>query len=208
MAAAKVRALLQSCDPQLLDVCGDSDHTDAADASRMVLFLMDSRRVQKVLWRQLFVLHSMVSLMEELKSARQLLTQPSPAPPDGGARSRWKTLKLQYKTSLEETENLLRTQLQKIQQIHEKRQRLSQLLQSLHKQDAHSHTLQDALLTAHNALQRSEEQLQQLRAQAEVTAGHMIDWERIRDERLLPPRLEEKKLKPAADALAHQASTP
>ncbi|XP_072298905.1 uncharacterized protein [Eucyclogobius newberryi] len=182
MAAARVRALLQSCDPQLLGVCGDSEQTDSVDASRMVLFLTDSRRVQKVLWRQLFVLDSVVSLMEELKSARQLLTLPCPAPPDGGARGRWKALKLQYKASLEETENLLRTQLQKIQQIHERRERLSQLLQTLHKQGARRDQLQAARTTAHDALRQSERQLQQLRAEAEVVAGHMVDWERIRDD--------------------------
>lgn len=105
---------MQSCDPQLLDLCGDLETTDSAEASPIVVFLTvsplfcscplftfpsylsdsgasltlalsltlkDSQRVQKILWRQLFVLDSMVSLVEELKSAQQLLTQPCPAPP-------------------------------------------------------------------------------------------------------------------------------
>lgn len=38
----------------------------------------DSRRVQKVLWRQLFVLDSVVSLVEDLESAQQLKTQAAP----------------------------------------------------------------------------------------------------------------------------------
>ncbi|XP_055079402.1 uncharacterized protein si:dkey-225f5.4 isoform X1 [Periophthalmus magnuspinnatus] len=179
MAVTQARALVQSCDPQLLDAYGDSE---SAVASRMVLFLRDSRRVHKVLWRQLFVLDSMVSLMEELKSVQQLLTMPCPTPPDGGARGRWKALKIQYKTSLEETENLLKTQLQKIQQINERRERIGELLHTLHKQGTHREALQASLLTAHDALRQSDVQLQQLLAEAEVTAGHMVDWERIRDD--------------------------
>ncbi|XP_055008454.1 uncharacterized protein si:dkey-225f5.4 isoform X2 [Boleophthalmus pectinirostris] len=140
------------------------------------------RRVQKVLWRQLFVLDSMVSLMEELKSARQLLTTPCPAPPEFGARGRWKDLKLRYKSSVEETEKLLQTQIQKIQQIDERRERVTQLLHTLHTQGAQQEALQASLLSAHDALRQSEVELRRLLAEAEVTAGHMIDWERIRDD--------------------------
>uniref|UniRef100_A0A8C6WMI6 Uncharacterized protein n=1 Tax=Neogobius melanostomus TaxID=47308 RepID=A0A8C6WMI6_9GOBI len=124
----------------------------------------------------------MMSLMEELKSAQQLLTQPCPAPPDGGARGRWKNLKLKYRAALEETENLLRTQLLRIQEINERRERISQLLQRTQIQGRQQGALQDSLLKAQDALRQSEAQLELLRAEAQVTADHMVDWEQIRDD--------------------------
>ncbi|CAL1589117.1 unnamed protein product [Knipowitschia caucasica] len=183
MAAESVRLVLQTCDPQLLDL-GDSDVTDFSapvEASNMLLFLTDSRRMQKVLWKQLFVLDSVMSLIEDLKSGSQLLQVPCPKPADG-AHGRWKDLKLQYRTSLEETEELLRTQLQKVEEIKEKREKINQLLLRIQQQSAQRETLQSSLLFSHEALRHSEAQLQEVMAKAEVTASHMVDWERIRDD--------------------------
>lgn len=101
---------------------------------------------------------------------------------DGGARSRWKALKQQYRSGLEEMENLLWTQLQKIQQINTKREKVKQLLQRLQQQSKHKEELQEALLKAHNALQQRDQQLEQLRAEFKAVASHMIDWEQIRDD--------------------------
>ncbi|XP_023252745.1 NACHT, LRR and PYD domains-containing protein 12-like [Seriola lalandi dorsalis] len=89
---AEVRAVLQRCDLDLLDPHGDSEQPDSAEAARMVVYLTDSRRVQKVLWRQLFVLDSMMSLLEGLESAQQLMTQP--CPPQPGTHSTHITLRL------------------------------------------------------------------------------------------------------------------
>lgn len=99
-------SVLQRCQPSHLEPCGEQPDCEAAalllylTVSHLTLPLLplaesihnpslfssplqDSRRVQKVLWRQLFVLDSMLSLLEGqgLESARQLVTKPCPPQP-------------------------------------------------------------------------------------------------------------------------------
>ncbi|CAI5676655.1 unnamed protein product [Oreochromis niloticus] len=164
---AAVRAVLQRCDPALLEPRGDPE-PDCDQAARMVLFLTDRRRMQKVLWRQLFVLDSMMSLLEGLESAQQLMTQSCPPQPEGGARGRWKALKVESRSGVEETEALLRSLQDRIQQIHDRRHTLTQLAQHLHSKRQQSEQLESSLLKAQNALQSCDLQLAQLRAELEV----------------------------------------
>ncbi|XP_074552451.1 uncharacterized protein LOC141809360 isoform X2 [Halichoeres trimaculatus] len=148
----------------------------------MVLYLTDSRRVQKILWRQLFVLDSMVSLLEGLESAQYLMTTPCPSPPDGGARGRWKALKVENRLGVEETETLLRALQEKIQQILDKRHKLTQLVQHLQNRKQQSEQLVKSLQTAQNALQTCDNQLRHLRAESEVVLSQLMNWQQLRDE--------------------------
>lgn len=51
---------------------------------------------------------------------------------EGGARGRWKALKAESRSGVEETEALLRSLQERIQQIHDRRDALTQLVQELH----------------------------------------------------------------------------
>ncbi|XP_053299729.1 uncharacterized protein si:dkey-225f5.4 [Pleuronectes platessa] len=179
---AEVRAVLQSCDSSLLDLPGNSDQSDSAEAAMMVLYLTDSRRVQKVLWRQLFVLDSMMSLLESLGSVQQLVKQPYPTQPEGGARGRWKALKVDYRSGVEEMETLLRSVQDRVQQIHKRRHTLTQLVQKLHSKKQMYEQLEESLLKAQNALQSCDRQLTQLRVESEAVVSQLISWKRLRDE--------------------------
>ncbi|XP_075939539.1 uncharacterized protein LOC142941129 [Anarhichas minor] len=178
---AEVRSVLQRCDTVLLESCRDSDQP-VSEAARMVLYLTDSRRVQKVLGRQLFVLDSMMSLLEGLESAQQLMTQPCPPQPGGVAHSSWKCLKKDSRLRTEETETLLRSLEDKITQIHNRRHTLTQLIQRVHSKKQQYEQLDESLQMAHNALQSCDHQLTQLRAESEAVLGQLISWQRIRDE--------------------------
>ncbi|XP_060882851.1 uncharacterized protein si:dkey-225f5.4 [Labrus mixtus] len=179
---AEVRAVLQHCDPALLDDCGDPEQPVWAEAARMDLYLTDSRRVQKVLWRQLFVLDSMVSLLEGFESAQQLMTTPCPPQPGGGARGRWKALKAETRSGVDETEALLRTLQERTQQILERRHTLTQLVQHLHDKKKQTEQLTESLQKAQNALQSCDHQLVRLKAQAESVLGRLTNWQQLRDE--------------------------
>ncbi|XP_029996455.1 uncharacterized protein LOC115423662 [Sphaeramia orbicularis] len=179
---ADVRGVLQLCDPVLLNLHMDSDQLDSAESARMVVYLMDSRRVQKVLFRQLFVLDSMMSLLEGLESAQQLVMLQCPPHPGGGARGRWKSLKVQNRSGLEETEALLRIQLDQVDQIQTRRQTLTQLIDQLNQQRRQCDHLGESLQKAQNALQSCDHQLAQIRAELEAVSNQLINWQRIRDE--------------------------
>ncbi|XP_034568188.1 uncharacterized protein si:dkey-225f5.4 [Notolabrus celidotus] len=179
---ADIQAVLRRCDPALLDPCADPEQPDCPKADRMVLYLTDSRRVQKVLWRQLFVLDSMMSLLEGLESAQQLMTTQCPSPPDGGARGRWKALKVENRSGLEETETLLRGLQERIQQILDRRHTLTQLVLHLHNKKQQCEQLEKSLQTAQNALQACDHQLTRLRAESEAVHSQLISWQRLRDE--------------------------
>ncbi|TNN32353.1 hypothetical protein EYF80_057489 [Liparis tanakae] len=176
---AEARAVLRRCDPVLLGSFRDSEPCEAA---RMVLHLTDSRRVQKVLGRQLFVLDSMMSLLEGLESARQLMTQACPAQPGGGARSRWKSLKGDSRSRTEDTETLLRSLEDKVQQIHNRRHTLTHLIHQLQSKKQQHERLEESLQKAQNALQLCDHQLNQLRAESEAALCQLTCCQRIRDE--------------------------
>uniref|UniRef100_A0A3Q3B3V9 Uncharacterized LOC108251208 n=2 Tax=Kryptolebias marmoratus TaxID=37003 RepID=A0A3Q3B3V9_KRYMA len=124
----------------------------------------------------------MMSLLEGLDSAQQLMTQPCPPQPEGGARSRWKALKAENRSGVEETEELLRTLQDRIQQIHNRRHKLTQLVQQLHSKAQQHEELEASLLKAQNALRSCDQQLKQLKAESEVELGQLIAWQQLRDE--------------------------
>ncbi|XP_029014559.1 uncharacterized protein si:dkey-225f5.4 isoform X2 [Betta splendens] len=179
---AEVRVVLQRCDPSLLDPCGESYQLDCSEAARMVLYLMDSRRVKKVLWRQLRVLGSILSSLEGLEPARQLVTQPYLSQPEGGAHGRWKALKVCSRENVEETETLLRSLQEKVQQIHKRRQTLAELIQQLHNQKGQSEYLDESLQKAQNALQLCDCELIKLRVDSDTVISQLLGWHQLRDE--------------------------
>lgn len=60
---------------------------------------------------------------------------------EGGARGRWKALKVESRSGVEETEALLRSLQDRIQQIHDRRHTLTQLVQHLHSKVTHTHLI-------------------------------------------------------------------
>ncbi|XP_062294128.1 uncharacterized protein si:dkey-225f5.4 isoform X1 [Scomber scombrus] len=170
---AEVSSVLQRCDPSLLSY-GDSEQSYNAETAEMFLYLTDRRRVQKVLLRQLFVMDSMMSLQSD-----QLLPGPKP---DCGARGRWKALKTVYRQEAEETETLLTSLHDKVQQINNRRHKLTNLIQQLTSKKHLSEHLEASLQKAHNALQLCDGQLTKLRAESESALSHRIGWQRLRDE--------------------------
>ncbi|XP_069572213.1 uncharacterized protein [Brachyistius frenatus] len=181
---AAVQAVLQRCNPSLMEPGGNPE-PDGAEAAGVVVFLTDRRRIQKVLWRQLFALDSMMSLLEGLQSAQQLLTESCPPHPEGGARARWKALKVERMSMVEETETLLRSLQDKIQQIHKRRDKLTNLVQHLHSKKQHHQKLERSLHQAQMSLRSYNGQLAQLRVEAGTVLGQLIGWERFRNEQLL-----------------------
>ncbi|XP_068192235.1 uncharacterized protein si:dkey-225f5.4 isoform X2 [Antennarius striatus] len=124
----------------------------------------------------------MMSLLEGLESAQQLMTQACPPPPEGGARGRWKALKAESRLGVEETETLLKSLQDRIQQIHDRRHTLTQLVQELHHKKQQCDHLSDSLLKAQNALRSCDRQLTHLRAESDAALDHLIGWQRLREE--------------------------
>ncbi|XP_011602671.1 uncharacterized protein [Takifugu rubripes] len=178
---ADARAVLQGCDPALLDPHADLEQPGSCEEAGMLLYLMDSRRVQKVLWRQLFVLDSMMSLVEGLESAQHLSACPPQPVADGGARSRWKALKAESRSGGEQAEALLQSLQDRILQIDSRRHRVSQLIQDLSHQKQQSAQMRESFCKAQNALQSCDHQLAQLRAQSEAALRQVTDQQRVQD---------------------------
>ncbi|XP_057694244.1 uncharacterized protein si:dkey-225f5.4 isoform X2 [Corythoichthys intestinalis] len=168
-------SVLKRCDPALLVLSDEGDELDSA--GEKLLFLQDKRRVQKVLWRQLFVLDSMMCELEGLQSPQQLLTQNCAPQTDSGARGRWKALKAECRRMPELTEELLATLLQKIQTINDKRQKFTQLLQQLQAKKQQSEDMQTHVEKKLKALQTCDGQLNRLRAQLGAEIGRVDGWQ-------------------------------
>ncbi|XP_053707586.1 uncharacterized protein si:dkey-225f5.4 [Synchiropus splendidus] len=179
MAALDAISMLQRCDQFLLSN-GVAEMVDASNAGGMLLFLKDNFRVNKVLWCQLFALDSMMSLLDSLKSARELLSSSCPVIP-GGARDRWKSLKLACVKKTEETEGLLMALYQQTTRMEEQQHTLKQLLQQLNAKKDLSEQLHESLLKTRTALQVCDDQLKKLQEKSEVVQGHMMAWQRLRN---------------------------
>ncbi|CAN9505100.1 unnamed protein product [Ophioblennius macclurei] len=177
---AAVEAVLKRCDPALLDLGSDRE-LDCTEAAQMVLHLTDSRRVNKVMWRQLFIWDSMMSLLEGLESYRQLTSQKCPPQPGNEARSRWKALKVESRAADEETEALLAALQDRIQQIHDRRQTLTQLAERLAAKAQQHQQLQESLHNTQNALRSCDQQLKRLEAESEAALARLTDKRRLRD---------------------------
>lgn len=128
----------------------------------------------------------------------------------GGARSRWKALKVESRSGTEETETLLRSLQERIEQIHNRRHTLTQLVQELHNkvslsspawmfttiptvhcnpptplhcfpQKQQCEELSNSLQKAQDAVQACNRRLTQLRAESEAMLGQLVVWQQVRD---------------------------
>ncbi|XP_061829353.2 uncharacterized protein [Nerophis lumbriciformis] len=176
---ADIQTVLQRSERVLLAPCGDLDQSDLADsADGTLLFMQDSRQVKKVLWRQFYVLDSMMRVLE----GQHLLTQPCPPPAGGGARDRWKAAKAESRTMETHLEALISTLHRNIQHGVSGRHTLTHLLQQLHSKKQQREDVDECVQKAHNALQRSESQLTQLRAELKAVLAYVDVWQRSRDD--------------------------
>ncbi|XP_077468047.1 uncharacterized protein LOC144083824 [Stigmatopora argus] len=176
---SEVETVLQRCDSALLLPSDEGDELESA--GEKLLFLQDKRRVQKVLWRQLFVLDSMMCELEGLQSPQQFLTQTSAPQTESGARGRWKALKGDCRRVTEQMEELLATLLQNIETINDKRQKVTQLLQQLQAKKQQSEDTQRCVEKTRKALQACDGQLNRLRVELEAQLRHVDGWQRSKE---------------------------
>ncbi|XP_055753022.1 uncharacterized protein LOC129832920 [Salvelinus fontinalis] len=181
MATEAVQALLERCDHLHLELYDGAEHQEAGEAELMVPYLTESRSKQKILCRQLFVLDDMMQLLERLESTDQLFNEPCPPNPGNDAHRRWKVLKSEYKEGVQEVETLISTLQDRMDKLHHKRDRLTNLVIALEKKKDLSLQMGESLKTAHNALRVCEGQLTQLRAETDATLDRSADWQHLRD---------------------------
>ncbi|XP_077579193.1 uncharacterized protein LOC144200764 [Stigmatopora nigra] len=176
---SEVETVLQRCDPALLVPSDEGDESESA--GEKLLFLQDKRRVQKVLWRQLFVLDSMMCELEGLQSPQQFLTQTHATQTESGARGRWKALKGDCRKLTEKSEELLATLLQNMQTINDKRQKVMHLLQQLQAKKQQSEETQKCVEKTRKALQACDGQLNRLRVELEAQLRHVEGWQQSKE---------------------------
>lgn len=99
----------------------------------MAPYLMDCRRKQKHIFRQLCVVDDMVKLLAGLESVEELLNEPCPQNPGNDARAAWKALKAEYQERVQEVEELIGTCQVHMEELQGRRQKLENLLSTLQK---------------------------------------------------------------------------
>ncbi|CAB1341599.1 unnamed protein product [Coregonus sp. 'balchen'] len=181
MATEAVQALFERCDHVHLDLYDGAEHQEGGEAELMVPYLTESRSIQKMMGRQLFVLDDMMQLLEKLESTDQLLNEPCPPNPGNKAHRRWKALKSEYKEGVQEVETLISTLQDRMDKLHHKRNRLTHLVTALEKKKDLSLQMGEALQRAHNALRVCEGQLAQLRAETDAALDRLADWQHLRE---------------------------
>lgn len=77
---------------------------------------------------------------------------------------------------------MLRSLQDRVQQIHNRRNTLTQLVHQLQSKKRQGEQLEESLQKAQNALRSCDRQLSQLRAESEAVLNHLIGWQRLRDE--------------------------
>lgn len=125
---------------------------------------------------------------------------------EGGARGRWKVLKVENRSGVEQTEELLQSLQDRILQLHSRRHRLSELIQDLRRkvrlrpftllllqhpqctastlfppQKQESLQLRDSFHKAQNALQSCDRQLGRLRVRAEEGRRKLVERQQLGD---------------------------
>nr|XP_015217739.1 PREDICTED: ZW10 interactor-like [Lepisosteus oculatus] len=132
MAAEQAKQVLQQCEAALGDVLPELVRQDELElpASVKVPFLMDSREKHKVLVRQLWVLDSLLSLLETLDTST-LSEGRSSVDTGTEDRDQWKALKSQYKDEIQEVESLITVFKEKVDEVLARKEALCQLLHTL-----------------------------------------------------------------------------
>nr|XP_017210243.1 ZW10 interactor isoform X1 [Danio rerio] len=192
--------LLERTDLSSSKSCNTTELQETGEGEIMVPYLMDCRRKQKQVFRQLFVVDDMIQLLAGLESVDQLLDEPCPQNPGNGARSAWKTLKAEYQEKVEEMEGLISTLQIRMEELQAKRQTLNSLLSTLEmkkeeckekeritaKQNQRaekqiSFQLEDSLQAAQNAMHLCDGQLSKLKDEIEKRQARINDWTLLRD---------------------------
>ncbi|XP_051569896.1 ZW10 interactor isoform X2 [Myxocyprinus asiaticus] len=166
----------------------------------MAPYLMDCRRKQKHIFRQLCVVDDMIKLLASLESVDQLLNEPCPQNPGNEARSAWKALKAEYQDRVQEVEGLISSLQVRMEELQGKRKKLENLLSSLQikkeeckekeriaaKQNQRaekqiSFQLEDSLQAAQNTLNVCDLRLSKLKDEVNKQRARISDWTLLRE---------------------------
>ncbi|KAG1967358.1 ZW10 interactor [Pimephales promelas] len=200
MATVRGEALLERTDPSFLKSCNTTELQETGEGEIMAPYLMDCRRKQKHIFRQLCVVYDMVQLLAGLESVDQLLNEPCPQNPGNEARSAWKALKAEYQERVQEVERLISAFQVRMEELQGKRQKLETLLSTLQikkdeckekeritaKQNQRaekqiSFQLEDSLQAAQKALNVCDVHLSKLKNEFERQQAQISDWTLLRD---------------------------
>ncbi|XP_043091065.1 ZW10 interactor [Puntigrus tetrazona] len=200
MAAERTEAILERTDPSFLKSCNTTELQETGEGEIMAPYLMDCRRKQKHIFRQLCVVVDMIQLLAGLESVDQLLHKPCPQNPGNEARSAWKALKAEYQARVQEVEEMISTLRDRMEELHEKRKTLETLLSALQikkeqckekervtaKQNQRaekqiSFQLEDSIQAAQNAMDACDLRFSKLKDEVEKQMAQISDWTILRD---------------------------
>ncbi|XP_051569895.1 ZW10 interactor isoform X1 [Myxocyprinus asiaticus] len=200
MATERIEALLERTDPSFLKSCNTTELQETGEGEIMAPYLMDCRRKQKHIFRQLCVVDDMIKLLASLESVDQLLNEPCPQNPGNEARSAWKALKAEYQDRVQEVEGLISSLQVRMEELQGKRKKLENLLSSLQikkeeckekeriaaKQNQRaekqiSFQLEDSLQAAQNTLNVCDLRLSKLKDEVNKQRARISDWTLLRE---------------------------
>ncbi|XP_016314966.1 uncharacterized protein LOC107667759 [Sinocyclocheilus anshuiensis] len=200
MATERTEALLERTDPSFLKSCNTTEVQETGEGEIMAPYLMDCRRKQKHIFRQLCVVDDMIQLLAGLESADQLLNEPCPQNPGSEARSAWKALKAEYQERVQEVEGLINTLRVHMEELQGKRKTLETLLSILQltKEECKekeritakrnqraekqmSFQLEDSLQAAQSAMNVCDLRLSKFKDEVEKQHARISDWTILRD---------------------------
>ncbi|XP_016379380.1 uncharacterized protein LOC107717212 [Sinocyclocheilus rhinocerous] len=200
MATERTEAVLERTDPSFLKSCNTTEVQETGEGEIMAPYLMDCRRKQKHIFRQLCVVDDMIQLLAGLESADQLVNEPCPQNPGSEARSAWKALKAEYQDRVQEVEGLINTLRVRMEELQGKRKTLETLLSTLQlkKEECKekeritakrnqraekqiSFQLEDSLQAAQSTVNVCDLRLSKFKDEVEKQHARISDWTILRD---------------------------
>ncbi|KAA0705949.1 hypothetical protein E1301_Tti004712 [Triplophysa tibetana] len=200
MATERIEALMERTDLTHLRACNTTELQETGEGEMMAPYLMDCRRKQKHIFRQLCVVDDMVKLLAGLESVDQLLNEPCPQNPGNDARAAWKALKGEYQDRVQEVEELISTFQLRMEELQGKRQKLETLVSTLQEKKEEckekervaakrnqraekqiSFQLEDSLQAALNALNACDLRLSYLQDEANKQQERISEWTLLKD---------------------------
>uniref|UniRef100_A0A8C1YIB9 Si:dkey-225f5.4 n=2 Tax=Cyprinus carpio TaxID=7962 RepID=A0A8C1YIB9_CYPCA len=200
MATERTEALLERTDPSFLKSCTTTELQETEEGEIMAPYLMDCRRKQKHVFRQLCVVVDMIQLLAGLESVDQLLNKPCPQNPGNEARCAWKALKAEYLERVQEVEGMISSLWDRTEELQGKRKTLETLLSVLQikKEECKekeriaakrnqraekqiSFQLEDSIQAAQNSINACDLQFSKLKDEVEKQQARISDWTILRD---------------------------
>ncbi|XP_055050522.2 uncharacterized protein [Misgurnus anguillicaudatus] len=200
MATERIEALLERTDPNILKSCNTTELQETGEGEIMAPYLMDCRRKQKHIFRQLCVVDDMVKLLAGLESVEELLNEPCPRNPGNDARAAWKALKAEYQERVQEVEERIGTVQVHMEELQGRRQKLETLLSTLQKKKEEckereriaakqnqraekqiGFQLEDSLQAAQNALNVCNSHLSKLNEEVNEQLVRVSEWTLLKD---------------------------